>query len=116
VLDTDREFEANSAYVNIEDISYGREDVPISCVNCVDTELPLPIEYSKKRIALEGVPLNTDENLLEGCRCEDGNIESEKCSRLQSHTIFSCIVLCRLPKPLEVCLLAKNIRGNNIYL
>jgi histone-lysine N-methyltransferase SETDB1 len=72
LLRSDRVFEANKTYVNIDDITDGKEDVPISCVNCMDDELPPTIDYSKVRLALDGVPLNTDESLLEGCDCTDG--------------------------------------------
>ncbi len=68
----DREFEANKTYVNIDDMTYGKEDVPISCVNCIDDQPPPTIDYSKVRLALDGVPLNTDESQLEGCDCTDG--------------------------------------------
>ncbi len=71
-LRTDREFEANKTFVNIDDITDGKEEVPISCVNCVDKERPPTIEYSRTRIALEGVPLDTNEESLEGCDCVDG--------------------------------------------
>ena len=67
----DREFESNSKYLKKDDIAEGKENMAISCVNCVDTIQPDNIEYSEKRIPLEGVPLDTSEDLMEGCSCED---------------------------------------------
>jgi len=70
-IHTNREYEANAKYLKIDDITDGKESVPISCVNCIDTKKPEIIEYSSKRIALKGVPLDTNINLMEGCQCED---------------------------------------------
>ena len=42
----------------LKDISYGKEDVPVSCVNSVDNSSPEYIEYSTKRLPQEGVSLN----------------------------------------------------------
>ena len=39
----------------LKDISYGKEDVPVSCVNSVDNSSPEYIEYSTKRLPQEGV-------------------------------------------------------------
>ena len=76
----DREFEANARYLSIADIADGRDDVPISCVNCIDFSKPEAFEYSNVRVPLEGVPLNTDNNLLDGCDCEDGCRDPLKCA------------------------------------
>ena len=70
-IHTNREFEANAKYLQIEDITEGKESVPVSCVNCIDNKKPEIVEYSSKRIALKGVPLDTNINLMEGCQCED---------------------------------------------
>lgn len=70
----DREFKANDKRLHIEDISKGREKVPISCVNSFDQELPdtESFEYSTVRKSLdESVPLNTKDVILEGCNCDD---------------------------------------------
>ena len=34
----------------LKDISYGKEDVPVSAANSVDNSLPEYIEYSKERL------------------------------------------------------------------
>ena len=70
----DREFIANDTFLHINDISKGKEKIPISCVNSIDQEVPdiENFEYSIIRKPLDkSVPLNTDPNLLEGCKCED---------------------------------------------
>ena len=79
-IHTDREFEANAKFLKIDDITLGKEVVPISSVNCVDTIKPDNIEYSAHRIPLEGVPLNPTEDTLEGCQCTDNCRDRSKCS------------------------------------
>ena len=76
----DREFEANSRYLNIKDIADGKDDAPISCVNCIDFTKPEQFEYSNHRVPLQGVPLNNDVGLLDGCDCEDGCRDPLKCA------------------------------------
>jgi len=76
-----REFEPNPVnIVSIDDISDGRETVPITCVNCVDDTHPDTIDYSKDRQPLRGVPLDTDPSKLEGCDCTDGCRDKMKCA------------------------------------
>lgn len=79
-IHTDREFEANAKYLKIEDITNGEEPVPVSCVNGVDESLPDQIRYSSKRIPLDGVPLVTDVNLMDGCDCKDNCRDRLKCA------------------------------------
>ena len=79
-LNIHREFEPNASFFSIDDITEGKESVEISCVNCVDNKKPEVYEYSKNRINMENVPLNTDPNLLDGCNCEDGCRNPLKCS------------------------------------
>ena len=72
----------------LKDISYGKEDVPVSAANSVDNSLPEYIEYSKERLPQNGVndtfmsacfditsitqvPLTTDPGFLAGCDCAD---------------------------------------------
>ncbi len=77
---TDREFEANAEFLKIDDITNGQENVHISCVNCIDNTKPDLIEYSAQRIPLEGVPLNTDPALMEGCGCTDNCRDRMNCA------------------------------------
>ena len=39
----------------LKDISYGKEDVPVSCVNSVDNSFPEYLEYSTRRLPQDGV-------------------------------------------------------------
>ena len=49
----------------LKDISYGKEDVPVSAANSVDNSLPEYIEYSKERLPQNGV------NDIFTCTCFD---------------------------------------------
>lgn len=77
---SNREFEGNARFLKIDDLSCGREKVPISCVNCVDEIPPEDFEYLAKRTPLEGVPLKEDHSQLEGCNCTDNCRDKMKCS------------------------------------
>jgi len=59
-------------FCDIKDLSYGKENVPIPCVNVLHRDYPDFVEYSNQRIPAEGVSLNLDENFLVGCDCTDG--------------------------------------------
>ena len=39
----------------LKDISYGKEDIPVSCVNSVDNSFPEYLEYSTRRLPQDGV-------------------------------------------------------------
>ena len=47
----------------LKDISYGKEDVPVSAANSVDNSLPEYIEYSKERLPQNGV----NETFISAC-------------------------------------------------
>ncbi len=63
--DVAREFESATKNVKIQDITKGKENVPISCVNNVNDDEPYDFEYSTISIPLEGVP-KIDSSQLEG--------------------------------------------------
>ena len=42
----------------MKDISYGKEDLPVSCVNSVDNSFPEYIEYSTRRLPQNGVNMH----------------------------------------------------------
>lgn len=52
-------------------MTYGKESAPVQVVNAFDYEYPPYVEYSSQRIAGSGVHLNTDDEFLVGCDCED---------------------------------------------
>lgn len=71
-------------FCDIKDLSYGRETVPISCVNGIDRQYPDYVEYSNQRIPAKGVHLNLDPEFMVGCDCTDGCRVSVNDSRNQS--------------------------------
>uniref|UniRef100_UPI00398EFDD9 histone-lysine N-methyltransferase SETDB1-B isoform X2 n=1 Tax=Pristiophorus japonicus TaxID=55135 RepID=UPI00398EFDD9 len=79
----DRKFQPQKPFYYIRDITYGKEDVPLSCVNEIDVTPPPQVAYSKERIPGEGVYINTDADYLVGCDCTDGCKDRSKCACLQ---------------------------------
>ncbi|KOC60821.1 Histone-lysine N-methyltransferase eggless [Habropoda laboriosa] len=59
------EFVLDKCFINIKDLSYGVENVPIPCVNELDHTQPDTIRYSTQREPTEGVNLNLDPNFLQ---------------------------------------------------
>ncbi|XP_036127972.1 histone-lysine N-methyltransferase SETDB1 [Molossus molossus] len=76
----DRKFQPYKPFYYILDITYGREDVPLSCVNEIDTTPPPQVAYSKERIPGKGVFINTGPEFLVGCDCKDGCRDKSKCA------------------------------------
>ncbi|XP_076163343.1 SET domain bifurcated histone lysine methyltransferase eggless [Ptiloglossa arizonensis] len=73
------EFVLDKCFINIKDLSYGVENVPIPCVNELDHTQPDTIRYSTQRDPTEGVNLNLDPNFLCSCDCEDDCEDKTKC-------------------------------------
>ncbi|KAL0985206.1 hypothetical protein UPYG_G00154080 [Umbra pygmaea] len=76
----DRRFQPQKPYYYIRDITNGREDIPLSCVNEIDVTPPPNVAYSKERIPEDGVFINTSPEFLVGCDCTDGCRDKSKCS------------------------------------
>ncbi|XP_022073445.1 histone-lysine N-methyltransferase SETDB1-B [Acanthochromis polyacanthus] len=76
----DRPFQPQRPFYYIPDITSGREDIPLSCVNEIDTTAPPQVAYSKERIPEGGVSINTSADFLVGCDCTDGCRDKSKCS------------------------------------
>lgn len=74
------EFKPAGVKTSILDITYGKEQVPVSCVNSLDQTYPTYVEYSSMRYPGKGVELNLDKEFLCGCDCEDDCQDREKCS------------------------------------
>lgn len=89
-VSTSREFEANATYLRLDDYAQGREEMPISVVNCVDETRPDPFDYQANRIPLEGVPLDTTQDEMEGCDCTDGCRDHTKCACWRKTFEVSC--------------------------
>ncbi|NXH10170.1 SETB1 methyltransferase, partial [Bucco capensis] len=76
----DRKFQPYKPYYYIADITKGKEDVPLSCVNEIDSTPPPQVAYSKERIPGKGVYINTSWEFLVGCDCKDGCRDKSKCA------------------------------------
>lgn len=63
-----------------KDLSNGVEQVPIPVVNYNDDDQMLFTDYSNKRMPLEGVNLNLNEEFLCGCDCTDNCKDKNKCA------------------------------------
>ena len=53
------EFKPEREYIRIQDISYGKENFAVSCVNSLDKNYPEYVEYSRIRIPQSNVKINT---------------------------------------------------------
>uniref|UniRef100_A0A8D3D083 [histone H3]-lysine(4) N-trimethyltransferase n=1 Tax=Scophthalmus maximus TaxID=52904 RepID=A0A8D3D083_SCOMX len=76
----DRPFQPQRPFYYIPDITGGKEDIPLSCVNEIDSTPPPKVDYSKERIPEDGVYINTSADFLVGCECTDGCRDKSKCS------------------------------------
>ncbi|XP_012288677.1 histone-lysine N-methyltransferase eggless [Orussus abietinus] len=115
------EFVLDKCFVNIKDLSYGVENVPIPCVNELDHALPDTIRYSTKREPTEGVKLNLDPEFLCSCDCEDDCQDKTKCQcwqlTIQGATLGGRVpnnavgyVYKRLPEPVTTGIYECNSR------
>ncbi|XP_076034756.1 histone-lysine N-methyltransferase eggless-like [Oratosquilla oratoria] len=73
-------WEPSKRIIWVEDISKCQESIGVSCVNSLDENQPLHMEYSNIRIPTSGVPLNTDPGFLICCDCEDDCWDKSKCA------------------------------------
>ncbi|XP_001603698.1 histone-lysine N-methyltransferase SETDB1 [Nasonia vitripennis] len=73
------EFVLDKCFVNIKDLSYGVENVPIPCVNEIDHAYPDTIKYTTQREPTEDVYMNLDPDFLCSCDCEDDCQDKNKC-------------------------------------
>lgn len=73
------EFVPSQVLCYIKDISYGKENVLVSGVNCISREYPEYVEYSTKRIPNKGVDLILDPEFLLCCDCDDNCSDRSRC-------------------------------------
>jgi len=73
------EFKPAREFCTIKDLSYGKENVPVSCVNSIDRNYPEYVEYSTVRLPQKKVEINTEQDFLMGCDCTDDCVDKEKC-------------------------------------
>ncbi|XP_055997005.1 histone-lysine N-methyltransferase SETDB1-like isoform X3 [Ostrea edulis] len=90
-LHVHKEFVPVKTFCDIKDLSYGKENVPISCVNAIDRLYPDYVEYSNVRIPTKGVKLNLDQEFLVCCDCTDNCRDKSKCA-CQQMTVESTSV------------------------
>lgn len=72
-------FKPKEPLILIEDITYGKENVPVPCVNNLEKESPPYVEYSAERFPGKGVHLNLDPEFLCGCDCTDNCQDRDRC-------------------------------------
>ncbi|XP_017890661.1 histone-lysine N-methyltransferase eggless [Ceratina calcarata] len=115
------EFVLDKCFINIKDLSYGVENVPIPCVNELDHTQPDTIRYSTQREPTEGVNLNLDPDFLCSCDCEDDCQDKTKCQcwqlTIQGATLGGRVpntavgyVYKRLPEPVTTGIYECNSR------
>ena len=76
-------FSPERKFYKIDDISYGKENVPVSCINSLDNEYPEYVEYTTVRLPQQNVDIPLDEESIICCDCDDGCQDKEKCECLQ---------------------------------
>jgi len=74
------EWKPSRQFCNIKDISYGKEAIPIPCINSIDGSYPEYVEYSTIRLPQKKVNINTEVEFLTGCECQDDCVNTDKCS------------------------------------
>ncbi|KAJ8706307.1 hypothetical protein PYW08_010933 [Mythimna loreyi] len=74
------EFVLNKCLVGKKDLSHGKENVPVPCVNYYDDSLPEFCSYNTERTPTAGVPLNLEPEFLCGCDCTDDCQDKSKCA------------------------------------
>ncbi|XP_043074273.1 histone-lysine N-methyltransferase SETDB1-A isoform X2 [Puntigrus tetrazona] len=67
-------------HLYLQDISEGKEVLPVPCINEVDNTLAPNISYTKDRVLAPGVSINTSPDFLIGCDCTDGCRDRSKCA------------------------------------
>ena len=74
------EFIPSKDLCSIADVSYGKEHVPVSCVNSLDNNYPEYVEYSGVRLPQKKVSIINDPEFLTCCDCTDGCLDKQKCA------------------------------------
>ena len=80
------EFKPAREFCTIKDLSYGKENVPVSCVNSIDRSYPEYLEYSTVRLPQKNVSINTDNEFLSCCDCTDDCVDKDKYEILTTET------------------------------
>ena len=75
-----QEFEPERKNVLLEDISYGKENVPFPAVNSVDQSIPDSLDYCTVRLPQTDVNINLDNDFLVCCDCDNDCMDKDKCA------------------------------------
>ncbi|XP_015923380.2 histone-lysine N-methyltransferase SETDB1-B isoform X1 [Parasteatoda tepidariorum] len=74
-----RTFRPKEVRYDNKDITGGKENVPVACVNSWSNDPPPFVEYEAQRFPGKNVYLNLDPDFLCGCSCTDNCQDPEKC-------------------------------------
>ena len=85
-----REFVPSADFIQLRDISHGKETMPISACNSYDSAYPPNIEYSVVPVPQREVEIQTDPGFLIGCDCAD-NCENKTACACRQLTIQSTV-------------------------
>ncbi|KAF6206857.1 hypothetical protein GE061_018093 [Apolygus lucorum] len=67
-------------YIVMDDVSFGVENIPIPCVNDIDSDVPCLMSYITERRPQDGVFIDQDPGFLISCDCEDNCANRSVCS------------------------------------
>jgi histone-lysine N-methyltransferase SETDB1 len=73
-------FTPERKFYQIDDISYGKENVQVSCVNSLDNNYPEYVEYSTVRLPQKNVDIPMSEGFLTCCDCTDDCQDKDRCA------------------------------------
>jgi len=82
-LNVMKEFIPNQDFLKMEDISHGKEQVPIPAANSYNSTYPPFIEYTTKPNLQANVEIANDPNFLVGCNCTDDCQNTGRCECTQ---------------------------------
>jgi len=82
-LNVMNEFVPKPDFLQLKDISHGKERMPISASNSYDSSYPPYIEYSTVAIPQKGVLVEKDPDFLVGCSCADDCQNKGRCQCMQ---------------------------------
>ena len=85
-----REFVPSADFIQLRDISHGKETMPISACNSYDSAYPPNIEYSVVPVPQREVMIEQDPGFLVGCDCAD-NCENKTACVCRQLTIQSTV-------------------------
>ncbi|VUZ55865.1 unnamed protein product [Hymenolepis diminuta] len=76
----DEEYRCEKAFIQIADLSYKKENVPVPCVNSLDNDAPPYMEYITQRMPFGNVKINDDPGFMVCCDCTDNCRDKTKCA------------------------------------